>query len=236
VLSTRVPTKVSVCPSVPKHSGAPDVLKGKYQASNGSNHVLITSLDNGGQQQQQRQPDRRAFGTNFINGFNNINNNNNTNISQQQSQQQQKLSNISKNNNNNNLKQANTVGNENIESDNNFGLIGGRQLDFELGGGIGEPNSILWQATLLQQTLYLHVPSQILLHASKEAFVKLLEYAEEQLNCQTVVISIDRNRIEKNNSLMRMFMYFGFTMLPAAHRLAPRDMSDSKIYMAYTIQ
>lgn len=229
-----------MCPSVPKHSGAPDVLQGKSQAFNGSNHhVLITSLGNGGQKQAQRQPDRRAFGTNFINGSNNSNNNinnnnnNNTNISQQQ----QKLNNIKNTNNtNNNLKQANTVGNENSENNNNFGLIGGRQLEFELGGGIGEPNSINWQATLLKQALYLHVPSQILLHASKEAFVKLLEYAEEQLNCQTVVISIDRNRIEKNNSLMRMFMYFGFTMLPAAHPLAPRDMSDSKIYMAYTIQ
>ena len=35
---------------------------------------------------------------------------------------------------------------------------------------------------------------------------------------------------------MRMFMYFGFEMLPPTHPLVPKDATDSGLFMAYHIQ
>lgn len=45
-----------------------------------------------------------------------------------------------------------------------------------------------WDAVLRGQTLYIALPPHVLPEGSREAFVALLEAAEEQLKCQHVVV------------------------------------------------
>ena len=54
-----------------------------------------------------------------------------------------------------------------------------------------------WEAILYDNNLYLQIPAGVLFETSKEAFVNLLEYAEEELKCQNVVICLDKNCVEK---------------------------------------
>ena len=239
-------------------NGIPDVPKGKLQA-----YLADAPASGAAAASTERRAFGTTFinGSNNASTNNNNNHNNTNNIlaaaataavstqqqqfisSSQSSKKAVKSTIINSNYSNyssNNKATQNTENIENAEQDiyvqQQQQLSGGQKLDFELGGGQGEPHPVHWQATLLRETLYLHMPTQLLLNISKEAFVKLLEYAEDQLDCQTVVLSIDRNRIEQNNNLMRMFMYFGFTILPPGHPLCLRGESDSKFYMAYTIQ
>lgn len=54
-----------------------------------------------------------------------------------------------------------------------------------------------WEAILYMNNLYLQIPAGVLFETSKEAFVDLLQYAEEELKCQNVVICLDKNCVEK---------------------------------------
>jgi len=91
-----------------------------------------------------------------------------------------------------------------------------------------------WEAILYDNNLYLQIPAGVLFETSKEAFVNLLEYAEEELKCQNVVICLDKSCVEKSKNLIRMFMYFGFYALAPSHPLAPENASDSLLFMAYS--
>jgi len=94
-----------------------------------------------------------------------------------------------------------------------------------------------WEALLYNNNLYLQIPADILFETSKEAFVNLLEYAEEELKCQNVIICLDKNCVEKSNNLMRMFMYFGFYALSPSHPLtANAKASDNLLFMAYSFE
>jgi len=93
-----------------------------------------------------------------------------------------------------------------------------------------------WEAILYQNNLYLQIPAGVLFETSKEAFVNLLEYAEEELKCQNVIICLDKNSVKKSNNLIRMFMYFGFYALTPSHPLAPKNASDSLLFMAYSFE
>ncbi|RWS27091.1 hypothetical protein B4U80_13732 [Leptotrombidium deliense] len=78
------------------------------------------------------------------------------------------------------------------------------------------------------------LPKVSLAGSSKEAFVALLDYAEE-MGMANVVICQPKNRIEKNQ-WMRMFSFFGFVTLPPNHPLAPMATSDDLVLMAYHIE
>lgn len=93
-----------------------------------------------------------------------------------------------------------------------------------------------WEAILYNNNLYLQIPAGVLFETSKEAFVNLLEYAEEELKCQNVVICLDKNSVEKLNNLIRMFMYFGFSALSPSHPLTPKNASDNLLFMAYNFE
>ena len=54
-----------------------------------------------------------------------------------------------------------------------------------------------WEAILFNNNLYLQIPAGVLFETSKEAFVNLLELAEEELKCQSVIICLDKNCVEK---------------------------------------
>jgi len=93
-----------------------------------------------------------------------------------------------------------------------------------------------WEAILYSNNLYLQIPANCLVETSKEAFVNLLEYAEEELKCQNVVLCLDKSCVEKSNNLIRMFMYFGFYALSPSHPLTPQNASDSLLFMAYSFE
>lgn len=67
------------------------------------------------------------------------------------------------------------------------------------------------QALLWSKSLYIQV-TDTLVNMSKEVFVNLLEYAEEELECENVILCIPKS-MSGINLLIRMFMYFGFVKL-----------------------
>lgn len=112
---------------------------------------------------------------------------------------------------------------------------------------------INWKAVLTNGHLYLNVPNGVGVERNKEAFVTLLEFAEEELNCSHIVVCFNKSRPERgkltptivNNllivvaivtgTLMRMFMFLGFATLAPGNSLIPVDATEGTIYMAYEL-
>lgn len=80
--------------------------------------------------------------------------------------------------------------NENLNSSKNTAILLNLNCDFT-------SSKSKWEAILYQNNLYLQIPAGVLFETSKEAFVNLLEYAEEELKCQNVLICLDKNSVEK---------------------------------------
>ena len=57
-----------------------------------------------------------------------------------------------------------------------------------------------WQAILYKGHLYLNVPNGLGIEKSKEAFVTLLEFAEEEINCSHIIVYFMKNRPERSES------------------------------------
>jgi len=94
--------------------------------------------------------------------------------------------------------------------------------------------SISWDAVLWQRSLYLKLPNNMVMDGSKEAFINLLEFAEDEIDCENVIVCFSKQRTDKN-ILMRIFMFLGFVVLNPNQKLVP-DSSDEMIYMAYNIE
>ncbi|CAG5116355.1 unnamed protein product, partial [Candidula unifasciata] len=94
--------------------------------------------------------------------------------------------------------------------------------------------TVFWEATLVNDTLYVELPAGILPEGSKESLVTLLEYAEEKLKCKHVVCCFNKNRVDRV-SLLRVFNFFGFQILPPGHPLVVSPSQDL-LFMAYTIE
>lgn len=56
---------------------------------------------------------------------------------------------------------------------------------------------IKWNAVLIKGRLYLNVPNGIGVERNKEAFVTLLEFAEEELNCSHIIVCFNKSRPER---------------------------------------
>ena len=94
-------------------------------------------------------------------------------------------------------------------------------------GGGGVP----WDAVMWRSRLYVSVSSQQLSEGSKDAFVSLLEYAEDNLRCSHVVICLDKSLGEKNlKSVVRNFLFLGFQPLAPGHELLPPMNQNLVIY------
>ncbi|CAG5116685.1 unnamed protein product [Candidula unifasciata] len=94
--------------------------------------------------------------------------------------------------------------------------------------------TVSWETRLLNDVLYVELPAGILPEGSKESLVTLLEYAEEKLKCKHVVCCLNKNRPDRV-SLLRVFNFFGFQILPPGHQLVVSPCQDL-LYMAYTIE
>jgi len=92
---------------------------------------------------------------------------------------------------------------------------------------------VAWETILVDaKRLYVEVPPGILPEGSRESLVELLEYAEETLKCSHVILCFKRNRPDRS-SLLRVFNFFGFSVLPPSHALAPN--TEDLLFMAYVI-
>lgn len=89
-----------------------------------------------------------------------------------------------------------------------------------------------WETMLAEKNLFVELPSGILPHSSKESFVTLLEYAEDSLKCSHVIVCFKKDRQDRS-SLLRVFMFLGFQLLPPGHPLIPSASGDI-MYLAYT--
>jgi ornithine decarboxylase antizyme 1 len=71
-----------------------------------------------------------------------------------------------------------------------------------------------WSGRLLDRgrTLLLRVPVGALPDGSKELFVRVLEYAEEALGCERVLVRFSKACPDRA-LVIRTFMYFGFSLL-----------------------
>lgn len=92
---------------------------------------------------------------------------------------------------------------------------------------------VCWEATLYRGgRLLIDVPRTVLPDGSKESFVRLLEFAEEELECREVYVRFKKDRPDRAH-LIRTFMYFGFAMLPPDARPIPSN--SSHLLMVYKI-
>lgn len=58
--------------------------------------------------------------------------------------------------------------------------------------------NVKWDAILWNEILFIHVPNSIALDNSKEAFISLLEFAEEELMCKQVNVYFSKNRSDRS--------------------------------------
>jgi len=93
---------------------------------------------------------------------------------------------------------------------------------------------VRWQATIYPEgRLLVHVPIAVLPEGSKESFVRLLEFGEEDLHCREIYVQINKDRSDRAQ-LIRAFMYFGFSMLPPNVSSIPTD--PESVTMIYRIE
>jgi len=93
---------------------------------------------------------------------------------------------------------------------------------------------LTWETTYVNQTLYIEVPNGCLPDASKDAFVALLEYAEEVLLCNRAIIYFSKERNERA-TLVRTFMFMGFFAVPPESPILHIH-DPNNIYMVYEIR
>jgi len=94
-------------------------------------------------------------------------------------------------------------------------------------------NVLKWDTVLQNNNLYIEVPDGLLPDASKDAFVALLEYAEEVLQCNHAVVCFLKDRIDRA-TLIRTFMFLGFYVAPPSNEVVLNSQEDY-IYMVYKI-
>jgi len=126
--------------------------------------------------------------------------------------------------------------------------------DNDCGGG-GGPGILGWDAVLWRQRLYVSVTPAALSNGSKEAFVSLLEYAEDVLEVTHVVVCFGRRAMggmkragvssspaiaatasfasPDEAKAIRNFMFLGFQPLAPGHEFMPSN--PNLVCFFYTI-
>ncbi len=98
---------------------------------------------------------------------------------------------------------------------------------------LSDEKEVEWKTLLVNGVLYVDVPTSILPDGSRDSFVSLLEFAEEKLECEKVYVCFKRNRADRN-SLMRVFMFLGFAVVPPDCKEVPQN--DEIMSMVYNIE
>ncbi|KAJ6641179.1 Ornithine decarboxylase antizyme [Pseudolycoriella hygida] len=94
----------------------------------------------------------------------------------------------------------------------------------------------VWETVLNpdNNTLYVALPTVLLPEASKQSFITLLEFAEEKLDVDAVVLCMRKDRLDRQN-LVRTFLFLGFQPLSPKSPLAPPQSSDN-LFLIYNIE
>jgi ornithine decarboxylase antizyme 1 len=81
------------------------------------------------------------------------------------------------------------------------------------------------------------VSTEQLCNGSKEAFVSLLEYAEDVLHCEHVIICLDKNSTNPRDTKMaiRNFLFLGFQPLAPGHEFVPSNPNLVSILSLQTV-
>merc|ERR1712051_942260 len=81
-----------------------------------------------------------------------------------------------------------------------------------------------WDAIVWKGRLYVLVDiSQMNDSGSKEAFVSLLEYAEEVLECSDVIVCFQKCQSSNTKTAIRNFLFLGFQPLAPGHEYLPTN-------------
>lgn len=124
--------------------------------------------------------------------------------------------------------------------------IGDSSLLVKFKCALSDEKEVEWKTLLVDGTLYVDIPSSVLPKGSRDSFVSLLEFAEEKLDCEKVYVCFNKNRPDRT-SLMRAFMFFGFTVVPPNNQehlkmnqhlalMMPSINDDDVMSMVYNIQ
>ena len=81
----------------------------------------------------------------------------------------------------------------------------------------------------------MQVPDGPMPEGSRDAFLSLLEFVEEELQCTHVIVCFSKGRPDKA-LLVRTFMYLGFTMLVPGHHLAPSNAGQDTLCMFFMFE
>ncbi|KAL1395441.1 hypothetical protein pipiens_011246 [Culex pipiens pipiens] len=91
----------------------------------------------------------------------------------------------------------------------------------------------------LDNMLYVNLPSTMSHEASKHSFISLLEFAEEKLECDGVVLCIRKDRLDRPN-LVRTFSFVGFQPVSPKSPLTPPHIEAEQkaeyLFMVYNIE
>ncbi|XP_065084303.1 LOW QUALITY PROTEIN: ornithine decarboxylase antizyme [Ochlerotatus camptorhynchus] len=99
----------------------------------------------------------------------------------------------------------------------------------------------VWETVFspLDNILYVNLPSTMTHEASKHSFISLLEFAEEKLECDGVVLCIRKDRLDRPN-LVRTFSFVGFQPISPKTPLAPPHIEEQQkneyLFMIYSIE
>lgn len=68
--------------------------------------------------------------------------------------------------------------------------------------GNASATTVTWTLCLVESRIFFKVPPGLSVERSKEAFVTLLELAEEEMDCTQIVVSFGKDRPEKRKSFL----------------------------------
>jgi len=91
-------------------------------------------------------------------------------------------------------------------------------------------SAVEWNSMLFGRCLYLKLGDS-LPDGSKEAFVALLQYSEEVLQCSHIYACFAKQGLAR--AMVRTFQFLGFSLVPPGHPKAPP--SQSFVSLVYTI-
>lgn len=105
---------------------------------------------------------------------------------------------------------------------------------------VTDKTSSSWDSVLDHDTniLYVALPKTLTHEASKQSFLSLLEFAEEKLDCDGVVLCIRKDRPDRAN-LVKTFLFLGFSPLTPTSPLAPpqeHGRNDENLFLIYSIE
>ena len=84
---------------------------------------------------------------------------------------------------------------------------------------------INWNALLVKGHLYLNVPNGVGVERNKEAFVTLLEFAEEELASTHIIVSFNKSRPERSTLIVLCVVVFVLVIVcdnGVTHAIVPR--------------